>query len=160
FKAKAGDGKVDLTWDASAGTTPAVSYRVFRAPTAAGPFLRIAETPSTQYTDAPLPNETVVCYVIRAVAASGVESFDSAKKCEVPAGPQPPGRSIAYKVAAGTKGNQDAGSALGMDFDVTADITVTRLGVFDDGSDGLSLPIAARIFDRDTQAEMAMLQFL
>jgi hypothetical protein len=160
LKATGGDGKVDLTWDVSAGVTPAAKYRVFRSSNTVGPFAQVAETTGTQYADSPLPNEVLVCYVVRAVSGGGVESFDSAKKCAVPAGPQPAGRFIAYNVPGGTQGNQAYGGALGMDFDVTADITVTRLGVFDDGSDGLNVPIAARIFDRDVSAELAMIEFL
>src|SRR4051794_25328607 len=52
---------------------------------------------------------------------------------------------VAYRVAAGTFGNQDAfGSALGMDFNVNAPITVTQLGVFDSGSDGLAHLLTAQ----------------
>ncbi len=59
---------------------------------------------------------------------------------------------VAYVVTAGTAGNQDVnGSALGMDFDVNAPITVTRLGVFDSGSDGLVHLLTAQIYNRDTQ---------
>ena len=43
---------------------------------------------------------------------------------------------IAYDVPSGTVGNQDFSGPLGMDFDVEADITITRVGVFDSGSDG------------------------
>src|SRR6185295_612990 len=39
--------------------------------------------------------------------------------------------------------------SLGMDFDVQADIRILRVGVFDDGSDGLKLPITAQLFNRD-----------
>jgi hypothetical protein len=157
--ASAGDGKVDLTWDPSAGPTPAVKYRVFRAASLAGAFTQIAEVTVTSHTDSPLPNEVPVCYSVRAVSAGGVESFDSLKRCEVPVGPPPAGRFIAYKVQPGVHGNQAYGGALGMDFDVTAAITITRLGVFDDGSDGLTVPLTARIFDRDSLAELALVSF-
>jgi hypothetical protein len=157
--AKAGDGKVDLTWVPSPTGTPAAKFRVFRAGSLAGPFQQVAEVTPAQYTDSPLPNDVVVCYIVRAVAADSSESFDSSITCALPAGPQPAGRTIAYVVPEGTEGNQAAGVALGMDFDVLVDITILRLGVFDDKSNGLSTPISARVFDRDTMQEMALLQF-
>src|SRR5262249_34079475 len=66
---------------------------------------------------------------------------------------------IAYQVPAGTVGQQAFGGPLGMDFDVQQTIAITRLGVFDSGSDGLSLPLTARIFNRDTQTQLAALSF-
>src|SRR5262245_9914208 len=57
---------------------------------------------------------------------------------------------IAYVVPADTAGNQDFGGTLGMDFDVQNAVLITQLGVFDDKSDGLKLPIAARLYDRST----------
>jgi hypothetical protein len=57
---------------------------------------------------------------------------------------------IAYVVPAGTLGNQSAGlGPIGMDFDVNSDIVVTQLGVFDDGSDGMQLPLQARLYQRN-----------
>ncbi|NMD21572.1 MAG: hypothetical protein GYA76_15190 [Verrucomicrobia bacterium] len=47
---------------------------------------------------------------------------------------------------AGTEGNQDFSGALGMDFDVDNPILVTRLGVFDDLSDGMSLSTSNQSF--------------
>lgn len=66
---------------------------------------------------------------------------------------------IAYAVPAGTAGNQDFGGALGMEFDVDNPILITRLGVFDAGSDGLYLPITARLYNRADFSEVAMLEF-
>ncbi len=65
----------------------------------------------------------------------------------------------AYGVPAGTVGNQTFAGALGMDFDVNEEIVVTRLGVFDSGSDGLNRSITARLHDRSTGAELARLDF-
>jgi len=62
-------------------------------------------------------------------------------------------------VPAGTVGNQTFTGNLGMDFNVNVDIKVTRLGVFDSGSDGLSANIRARLYDRDTQKAVAELLF-
>ncbi len=57
---------------------------------------------------------------------------------------------IAYGIPAGTAGTQAYNGALGNDFDVvsTTGISVTRLGVFDDSSDGLNSTITVGIFDR------------
>ncbi len=66
---------------------------------------------------------------------------------------------VAYQVPASTVGNQDFGGSLGMDFDVASAIVVTRLGVFDSGSDGLVLPLSARLYNRSTGAPLAVLQF-
>ena len=57
---------------------------------------------------------------------------------------------IAYGIDAGTAGTQAYGGALGNDFDVvsTTGISVTRLGVFDDLSNGLNATITVGIFDR------------
>jgi hypothetical protein len=58
----------------------------------------------------------------------------------------------AYVVPAATVGTQpDFGGSLGMDFDVTENVLVTRLGVFDSGSDGLQRTITAEIWSRNEQ---------
>ena len=46
-----------------------------------------------------------------------------------------------------------------MEFDVDRPVIVTRLGVFDSGSDGLFLPISARLYNRDNQQVVASLDF-
>src|SRR5262249_46983144 len=57
---------------------------------------------------------------------------------------------IAYAVPASTVGTQPVkGAAIGMDFDVKNEIVITRLGVFDDNSDGLKQNMTARIWDRN-----------
>jgi hypothetical protein len=66
---------------------------------------------------------------------------------------------IAYEVPSGTVGNQVFSGPLGMDFDVDVDISITRLGVFDSGSDGLQATITARLFDRETLEPLAALEF-
>ena len=59
---------------------------------------------------------------------------------------------IAYGIPGGTAGTQAYNGALGNEFDVLspAGISVTRLGVFDDLSDGLNATITVGIFDRTT----------
>ena len=68
---------------------------------------------------------------------------------------------IAYEVPADAVGNQDVGGiALGMDFDLQLDILITRLGVFDSGSDGLATPIIAKLYDRDDPSvELVAIEF-
>jgi hypothetical protein len=66
---------------------------------------------------------------------------------------------VAYEVPAGTVGNQAYSGALGMDFDVQQAVTVTRLGVFDSGGDGLGAILTARLYNRSTRAELARLDF-
>lgn len=66
---------------------------------------------------------------------------------------------IAYVVPGGTNGGQNFGGSLGMDFDVDEPVRVTHLGVFDSGSNGLSRTITARLYNRDTQAELASIIF-
>jgi len=56
-------------------------------------------------------------------------------------------------------GNQAFIGSLGMDFDVVTPIRITQLGVFDDGSNGLSRQLTARIYNRDTQTAVATLTF-
>ena len=60
---------------------------------------------------------------------------------------------IAYGVPAATAGTQAFNGALGNDFDVSNPdgISVIRLGVFDDLSDGLNSTITVGIFDRATE---------
>lgn len=57
---------------------------------------------------------------------------------------------IAYVIPAGTAGNQDFGGTRGMEFDVNNPVIITRLGVFDDNSDGLNLTISVQLYDRAT----------
>ncbi|MCI0458154.1 MAG: PKD domain-containing protein, partial [Gemmataceae bacterium] len=66
---------------------------------------------------------------------------------------------IAYQVAGGTLGVQDFSGPLGMDFNTTQDVLVTRLGVFDSGADGLARALTARLYNRDTGTQLADLAF-
>jgi hypothetical protein len=66
---------------------------------------------------------------------------------------------IAYDVPAGTVGQQAFSGPLGMDFNVQQSIVVSELGVFDSGSDGLAVPLTARLYNRDTQTQIASLSF-
>ncbi|PYM11884.1 MAG: hypothetical protein DME18_12770 [Verrucomicrobia bacterium] len=71
-------------------------------------------------------------------------------------------RMIAYVLPAGLPGDQDFSGSAGMDFEVVNSIVVTRLGVFDDSSDGLKRTITARLWNRGDPtgpAEVASLIF-
>jgi hypothetical protein len=71
-----------------------------------------------------------------------------------------PQGAIAYLVPEGTIGNQgNHPGTLGLDFDVNVGIKVTRLGVFDSGSDGLLRTLVARLQNRDTEELLAELTF-
>jgi hypothetical protein len=65
----------------------------------------------------------------------------------------------AYAVPAGTVGAQEWKGTLGMDFDVNKPVTVTSLGVFDSGQDGLQQKLTATLYDRSTQKALATLTF-
>ncbi|NJN06026.1 MAG: hypothetical protein HC814_06185, partial [Rhodobacteraceae bacterium] len=67
---------------------------------------------------------------------------------------------VAYQVPAGTVGTQNYPFPLGMDFDVVNPITITDLGVFDSGSNGLSLALSASLWNRNsTGAPLVTLAF-
>lgn len=66
---------------------------------------------------------------------------------------------VAYVAPAGQAGNQEFNGALGMEFDVDNRINVTKLGCFDDNSDGLNLAISVRLYDRDTLEVVASVDF-
>lgn len=155
--ARAADGEVTLSWQPPGGVTPAASYKIFRA-SGMDPFAEIAEVGETEYNDGGLPNGVEVCYRVRTVAEDGQESEDSRAVCATP-GALVPGRIIAYEVPSGTQGNASSDDAFGMDFDVELEILVTRLGVFDDGSDGLQRTITVKLFGRSMQVEVAALEF-
>jgi hypothetical protein len=64
--------------------------------------------------------------------------------------------SIAFDVPSGLVGNQNFGGSLGMDFDVAGSgLTISQIGVFDSGGDGLNLPINAYIYDRSNGSVFA-----
>jgi hypothetical protein len=145
-----------LAWDAVTLPLPAAKYQILRADAADGPFVQIAETSALTYRDADLPNGVEKFYQVRAVAAGGQTGPESATLATVPS---PRTGGIAYLVPAGTGGNQAFGGALGMHFEVDRPVFITRLGVFDSGSDGLFLPISARLYNRDNLQVVASLLF-
>ena len=156
---KPGDKQITVSWPAVTQPAPAAMYRVSRASDSAGPFSQIAEITDTTYVDQALANGTSYCYTVKAVTAGGKTSADSDPKCAIPYPPLPANQQIAYFVPGGLAGNQNYGGSLGMEFDVQNPIIVQKLGVFDDSSDGLKLPITARIFNRDDQTIVAEIAF-
>ncbi len=71
------------------------------------------------------------------------------------------GTAVAYSNQAGAVGSQDYGGSLGLDFAVESTITVTKLGVFDSGADGLARTIVAQMWTRtgNTGTKLAELTF-
>ena len=66
---------------------------------------------------------------------------------------------VSYIVNAGQTGNQQHPYNLGMDFDVNTTVTITHLGVFDEGSDGLTRPLIATLYNRADSTIVAQLNF-
>jgi hypothetical protein len=157
--AAAGDSFVLVTWNPVGPPTPAASFKVFRS-VGGGPYELAATVDTTLYLDAGRANGIDVCYTVRSVSADGVESEnDSLPICATP-GAAVPGRIVAYEVAAGTLGNNETpGQALGLDFDTSLRIRVHRLGVFDDGTNGLKGPLTVSLHNRDNGVELASVDF-
>jgi hypothetical protein len=78
-----------------------------------------------------------------------------------PVAPPTSGAGRAYATPAGAVGNQEFGGSLGMDFDISAPITVNELGVFDSGSNGLARSITGELWTRsgNTGTRLAQLTF-
>ena len=150
-----GDRSVVLSWAAVTEPVPAAKYRVSRR-LDDGTSSQVAELSEPGYTDANLTRGANACYTVAAVTASGQVGLSSPEVCRVVEAREP---GIAYQVEAGTVGTQNFGGALGMHFDVVRAVRVTRLGVFDDSSDGLFLPITARLYDRATRTVLGELVF-
>jgi len=151
------DAMVTLNWIAVTNPLPAAKYEILRGSTNSGPFVKIGETTDTTYQDKTAANGTTYYYVVHAVASGGQVGDDSVP---VSATPTPIQGGIAYIVRAGLAGNQNlANTAVGLDFDVVLPIRVTRLGVFDDSSDGLKMTLTAVLYDRATQQALATQEF-
>lgn len=56
---------------------------------------------------------------------------------------------VPYRVETGTDGDQNYGGALGLDFVVNQALTVTELGCFDSGSDGINGTITVQLWRRN-----------
>jgi fibronectin type 3 domain-containing protein len=140
------DAAVTLSWPAVTQPLPAARYEIARGTSAEGPFTNLGETTDLTYRDTTVQNGNEYFYVVRGVASGGETGPYSGA---LSARPNPRAGGIAYRVPAGWVGNQDiTGASVGMDFDVALPVRITRLGVFDDGGDGLLAPISARLFDR------------
>ena len=135
---------------------PAAKYVVYRALSADGPFAQVAEVTATTYHDTGLVNDTPLFYKLVAVGSGGEVSFDSNI---VTVTPNPTRAGIAYVNPEVKEGNQAFDGSLGMDFNVTRPIQITKLGVFDEYSDGLYLTLHAAVWDRQNLRELANLEF-
>lgn len=154
---KPGDRQVTVTWTPVTAPLPASKYLVLRGAEREGPFTQIAEVQGTNHVDIGLVNGIELCYIVRAVAANGKVGPDSDLKCTAPY-VLPEHHQIAYFTPAAS-GNQAFGGSLGLDFDLDNPIIIKRLGVFDDGADGLKLPLTARIYNRETREVVAEVAF-
>ncbi len=152
-----GAGKVDLSWQGPVGPPVASSYRLFRAIPPAD-FVEIAQPTAASYSDTGLTDGVEVCYKLKAIGPDGQQSPETKAICAVPGSSVGEGI-ISYVLRQGTPGAQAFTGPLGMDFDARVPVQITHLGVFDDGSDGLKLPITARLHDRFTTDVLATLDF-
>ncbi len=158
--AAASDGRVLLRWTAPVGGPPLEGYNVYQ--TAPGPRKKLNATPiaGTTFTAAGLLNGVAHCFEVISVSRDGLSSDPTEEVCATPSTTSVPvARTIAYEVTQGTAGNREDVGAVGLDFQTNARILITQLGVFDDGSDGLRAPIAARLFDTRTRALLASVEF-
>ena len=147
-----GDEEIDLHWLAITNPMPAVKYQILRSTNIDGAFAQVAEVTTLTYRDTGLTNGIQFYYRIRAIGSGGEASPDSN---QVSGTPNPRAAGVAYINPAALAGTQAFGGALGMDFDVAKPIRITKLGVFDDNSDGLTLTLTAMIFNRETQTALA-----
>lgn len=152
------DQEIVLSWAAVTVPAPAVKYRISRGTSPDGPFAQIAETTQTSYTNSGVANGTAYSYIVEGITQAGKSGPASAVKTAAGYA-LAANHFIAYFTPPGISGNQAFGGSLGMDFDIQNPIMVTRLGVFDDDSDGLKLTLTARIYNRDTQESLAEVSF-
>ncbi len=151
------DAAATLFWDVITEPLPAAKYAVYRALSVDGPFALVAEVTATAYHDTGLVNDTPLFYKLVAVGSGGEVSFDSNT---ITVTPNPTRAGIAYVNPEFQEGNQgNFGGSLGMDFTVDRPIQITKLGVFDEYSDGLYLTLHAAIWDRKNTNELANLEF-
>lgn len=151
-----GDAAVTLTWGAINQPLQATKYQILRGESEAT-LTFLTEAAGLSFEDSGLQNGRQYFYAIRAVAAGGEIGVASEP---VQITPSLPSSGVAYLVAAGTVGTQmNFGGNLGADFDVHRPVLVTRLGVFDDLSDGLQRQLTARLYDRATELELAQVIF-
>jgi subtilisin family serine protease len=98
--ATAGNAKVNLSWNTSAGAT---SYHVSRSTTTGGGYIVVATVTTTSYTDNGVVNGTKYYYVVSALKAS-VESGASSEASATPFGP--PSRPTGLTASSGPNSGQ------------------------------------------------------
>ncbi|MDB6134918.1 MAG: autotransporter-associated beta strand repeat protein [Verrucomicrobiales bacterium] len=162
------NGQVKLVWNAIPLPVAAANYRISRSATVDGSFSQITQTAALEFTDTGLTNGTTYFYKVHAVTSDGLLSADGRVYRGTPY-QLAASRHIAYFTPSNAIGNQAFSGTLGLDFDVQNPVKVTRLGVFDSGSDGIrpdpgpdgitgtddDTPriLTARLYDRDNFAE-------
>ena len=86
LSASAGDGSVDLSWNAN-GEGDLAGYTIYRSTNSGGPYTAIAGLQSgTSYTDGGVTNGTTYYYVVTASDTTGNESADSNEADATPSG--------------------------------------------------------------------------
>ncbi|MGZ7444995.1 glycosyl hydrolase [Paenibacillus sp. TH7-28] len=132
LKAEAGDGKVDLFWDAS---SRAVGYSVQRAAAADGPFTTVAyNLAATSYTDNSVTNDTSYYYKVTASNSAG--TTDSNVVNAVPQVPKD--GPVRYEAEDGTLSGGTTVSSSGSGFSGTGYVTN-----FHNPGDSLTMTIQA-----------------
>lgn len=91
----AGDGLVNLSWNASTGAS---SYTVKRSLTSGGPYTTLATITGTSYSDTVVTNGTTYYYVVNAVNSVGTSS-NSVQAVATPQGTGPVGPTVGLAVA-------------------------------------------------------------
>jgi hypothetical protein len=85
-----GDAQVTLSWNASTGVAPPITYNVRRSFVSSGPYTLLApNVATTGYIDTGLTNDVPCYYVVSAINANLVESANSGEASATPAGPPP-----------------------------------------------------------------------
>ncbi|MBS1851930.1 MAG: hypothetical protein JST79_13565 [Acidobacteria bacterium] len=72
---------VNLKWAPSAG---ADAYNVFRSQVAGGPYTKIGHSPTASYVDTPVPEGTVLYYVVTALSNKGESGYSAEIRIVVP----------------------------------------------------------------------------
>jgi hypothetical protein len=154
-------GAIQLAWTAPVGGPAVAGYNIYQSQPPLQTKLNPTLVTATSFSVSNLLSGIQYCFVVRSVGANGIQGNPSSPPaCAALTVTELPDETVvAYGVPAGTAGNQNFGGSLGMDFNVHVDSVVTRLGVFDSGSDGLLATITARLYERNSRSQIAALTF-
>ena len=72
---------VTLNWTPAAGAT---SYNVYRSDTKGGPYVKIGTTTGPPFVNSPVPNGTVVYYVVTSVGYKGESKYSKEVAAVIP----------------------------------------------------------------------------